>query len=84
MFGVCKPEGGYGKALMHKLAKKLVSKSAPSGKKSESLGVPLRIKRFRKLPPIKRPIQQYESSDEEDAPSKGPSIASLSAKNDSL
>jgi hypothetical protein len=46
--------------------------------------VPLRIKRFRKLPSIKRPVGQYESSDEEDTPSKGPSITSLSAKNDSL
>ena len=36
------------------------------------------------LPPIKRPAWQYESSDEEDAPSKGPSIASLSSENASL
>jgi hypothetical protein len=37
-----------------------------------------------KLPPIRRPIGEYESSDGEDTPSKGPSIASLSAENDSL
>ena len=69
---------------MRKPTKKLVSKPAPSGNKSESLDAPLRIKRFRKVPPIKRPTGQYKSSDEEDAPSKGPSIASLSTKNDSL
>jgi len=84
MVGVHKPEGGYDKALMCKSAKTLVSKPAPTRKESESSGVPLRIKRFRKLPPMKRPAGQYESSDEEDAPSKGPSIASLSAENDSL
>jgi hypothetical protein len=84
MVGVRKLEGGYRKTLMHKLAKKLESKPAQSGKESESSGAPLRIKRFRKLPSIKRPVGQYESSDEEDTPSKGPSIASLSAKNDSL
>jgi hypothetical protein len=55
--GVCKPGGGYGKALMRKLAKKLVSELAPFGKGSESSGAPLRIKRFRKLPPIKRPAR---------------------------
>ena len=69
---------------MCKLAKKLESKTAPSGKESESSGAPLRIKRFRKLPPIKRLVGQYESSAKEDTPSKGPSIASLSTKNDSL
>ena len=74
---------GMGKVSC-KLAKESVSKLAPSGKESKSSGAHLRIKRFRKLSPIKRPIGQYESSDEEDAPSKGPSIASLSAKNDSL
>jgi len=50
----------------------------------ESSGAPLSIKRFRKLLPIKRLTGQYESSDEEDAPSKGPSIASLSSENASL
>ena len=84
MVGVRKPEGGYNKALICKPAKKPVSKPAPSRKESESSGAPLRIKRFRKVPPIKRPTGQYESSDEEDAPSKGPSITSLSTKNDSL
>ena len=69
---------------MCKLAKKLESKTAPSGKESESSGAPLRIKRFRKLPPIKRLVGQYESSAKEDTPSKGPSIASLSAENDSV
>jgi len=82
--GVRKPDGGYGKVLMRKSAKKPVSKMAPSGKESESLGAPRRIQRFRKLPPIKRPIGQYESSDEEDTPSKGPSITSLSSENASL
>ena len=84
MVGMHKPNGGYGKALMHKLAKELVRMPAPSRKKLEFLGAPLRIRRFRKLSPIKRPVGQYKSSDEEDAPSKGPSITSLSAKNDSL
>jgi len=69
---------------MHKPAKKPVSKPVPSGKESESSGAPLGIKKFRKLPPIKRPTGQYESSDEEDTPSKGPSITSLSIENDSL
>ena len=55
MVGVRKPDGGYGKVLMRKSAKKPVSKMALSGKESESLGVPLRIKRFQKLPLIKRP-----------------------------
>jgi hypothetical protein len=81
MVGVHKPNGGYRKALMRKPAKKPVSKLTPSSKESKSSGAPLRIKRFRKLPLIKRPIGQYESSDDEDAPSKGPSIASLSAEN---
>jgi hypothetical protein len=44
----------------------------------------LRIKRFRKLPPIKHLAGQYESSDDEDAPSKGSTIAFLSAENESL
>jgi len=82
--GVCKLEGGYGKALMRKPAKKPVCKPAPSRKESESSGAPLRIQRFRNLPPIKRPVGQYESSDKEDAPSRGPSIASLSFENTSL
>jgi hypothetical protein len=79
---VRKPNGGYRKALMHKLAKELVRKLTPLGKElAESSSVPLRIKRFIKLHPIKQPMGQYESSDEEDAPPKGPSIASLSSKN---
>jgi hypothetical protein len=57
MVGVRKPDGGYGKALMRKTAKKPVSEPAPSGKGSESLGLPLRIKRFRKLPPIRCPAR---------------------------
>ena len=69
---------------MRKLAIKPVSQPSPSRKEPESSGMPLRIRRFRKLPPIKRPVGQYESSDDEDTPSKGPSIASLSAENDSL
>jgi hypothetical protein len=69
---------------MHKPAKKPKSKPAPSRKELESSGAPLRIKRFRKLPWIKRPTGQYESSDDEDTPSKGSTIASLSTENDSL
>ena len=56
--GMRKPERGYGKTLMRKPAKKPVCKPAPSRKESESSGAPLRIKRFRKLPPIKRPVGQ--------------------------
>jgi hypothetical protein len=78
--GVRKSNGGYGKALMHKLAKKLVSEPTPSRKESESSGAPLRIKRFRPRPPIRRPAGQYESSNDEDTTT----IASLSAKNASL
>ena len=44
--GVRKPKGGYGKVLMHKLAKKSASKPAPSGKESESSGTPLRFMRM--------------------------------------
>ena len=85
MVGVHKPDGGYGKALMRKLAKEPMRKPALSGKEStESSGASIRIKRFRKLLPIKRLTEQYESSDEEDAPSKGPSIASLSFENNGL
>ena len=84
LLGLVSPIPWYGKALMRKPAKKLESKTALSGKESESSGAPLRIKRFRKLPLIKRPTGQYESSDEEDTPSKGPSITSLSIENDSL
>jgi hypothetical protein len=78
--GVHKSNGGYGKALMRKPAKKPVSELTPSGKESESSGAPLRIKRFRSRPPIRRPIGQYESSNDEDTTT----IASLSAKNASL
>jgi hypothetical protein len=55
--GIRKPDGGYGKALMRKPAKKLVSESTPSGKGSKSLCAPLRIKRFRPRPPIRRPAR---------------------------
>jgi hypothetical protein len=82
--GVHKPDRGYGKVLIRKSAKKPKSKTAPSRRESESSGAPLRIKRFRKLPPIKRYAGQFESSDDEDAPSKGPTITSLSAENESL
>jgi hypothetical protein len=66
--GIRKPDGKYGKALMRKSAKKPVSELAPSRKGSESSGAPLRIKRFRKLPPIRCLVGQYESSDDEDTP----------------
>jgi hypothetical protein len=52
MVGIRKPDGGYGKALMHKSTKKLVSKLAPSGKESEYSGAPPRFKRMVK-PPIR-------------------------------
>jgi len=45
MVGVCKPNGGYRKALLRKLAKKPESKPALSGKESKSSG----IKSFRQL-----------------------------------
>jgi len=54
--GVCKPDVGYRKTLMRKPAKKPIHKPAPSGREmTESSSAPLRIKRFRKLPPIKPP-----------------------------
>ena len=79
--GVRKPDGGYGKALMRKLAKEPVRKPTPSGKESaESLGAPLRIKRMVK-PPIRwQPAGFFSDSDDEQPP-KGPTITSLSAKN---
>jgi hypothetical protein len=55
--GIRKPDGGYGKALMRKQAKKLVSESTPSEKGSKSSCAPLRIKRFRPRPPIRRPAR---------------------------
>jgi hypothetical protein len=53
--GMRKPDGRYGKTLMRKPANKPVSEPTPSGKGSESSGTPLKIKRFRKLPPIRHP-----------------------------
>jgi hypothetical protein len=65
---------------MCKPTKKPVSEPTPSGKGLESSGAPLRIKRFRKLPPIRCPTGHYESSDDEDTPT----ITSLNSKNASL
>jgi len=56
---------------------KPVGEPTPSTKGSESSGAPLRIKRFRPRPSIRRPAGQYESSDDENTPT----IASLSAEN---
>ena len=70
---------------MRKPAKEPVRKPALSGKEStKSSGTPLRINWFKKLPPIKQPIGQYQSSDEEDTPPKGPSLSSLSVENATL
>ena len=51
-----------GKAPMPKTS---APKPAPS-KTTETSGAPLRIERFSKLPPIKRPAGHYESSDDEE------------------
>jgi hypothetical protein len=80
---VRKPEGGYGKALMRKLAKKPVSELTPSRKGSESSGAPLRIKRIIK-PEIRGQPARFLSESEDEQPSKGPTLASLSTSNRSL
>jgi hypothetical protein len=83
MVGMCNPKGGYGKALRRKLAKKPVSKLAPLGKESESLGTPLRFKRMVK-PPIRGQPAGFFSDSEDEQPPKGPTLTSLSASNKSL
>lgn len=68
-----KPDGGYGNALMRK--------SDPKRKESEETSSqPLKIKRFRKPPIIGQHVSFFEDSDEEKAPPKGPTIASISTK----
>jgi hypothetical protein len=62
---VRKPKGGYGKALMRNLAKKSVSKSAPSSKKLESSGVPLRMKRMFKPQIRGQPARFFSESEDE-------------------
>jgi hypothetical protein len=81
--GVRKPEGGYGKALMRKPAKKLNSKMASSGKESESSGAPLKIKRMIK-PQIRGQPAGFFSESEDKQPSKGPMLTSLRTSNRSL
>jgi hypothetical protein len=83
MVGVRKPNGGYGKALMRKPAKKSVSEPTPSGKGSESSGTPLRIKRVQK-PQIRVQPAGFFRDSEDEKPPKGPTLASLSASNRSL
>ena len=83
MVGERKPEGGYGKALMCKLAKKPVSKTAPSRRESESSGAPLRFKRMVK-PQIRGQPAGFFSDNDSEQPPKGPTLASLSASNRSL
>ena len=83
MVGVRKPRGAYVKALMHKPAKKPVSKPAPSGKELESSGAPLRFKRMVK-PQIRGHPTGFFSDNDSEQPPKGPMLASLSASNRSL
>jgi hypothetical protein len=78
-----KHDGGNGKALMRKPAKKSVSEPAPSGKGSESSGAPLRIKRMIKLQ-IRGQPTGFLSQSEDEQPSKGPTLTSLSTSNKSL
>lgn len=56
----------------------------PPKEQAESSSQSLKIKWFRKLPPIRRPAGQFESSDEEDAPPRVPSITSISSENVTL
>ena len=63
--GVHKPKGGYGKALLRKLVKKPVSKTALSGKEKECLGAPLRIKRMIKPQIRGQPTRFLNDSEDE-------------------
>jgi hypothetical protein len=83
IIGMCKPDGRYWKALMHKLPKKLVCESTPSGKGLESSSSPHRIKRIIK-PQIRGQPAGFPSESEDEQPSKGPMLASLSTSNRSL
>jgi hypothetical protein len=64
MVSVCKPDGGYRKELMRKSAKKPISEQAPSGRGSETLSAPLRIKRMIK-PQIRGQPTRFLSESEE-------------------
>jgi len=71
---VCEnPKGGYGKALKPKLTPK-------EKEQAESSSQPLRIRRFRKPPVIRRRPGEFESSDKEEEMPKEPTIASLSTQ----
>ena len=59
------------------------SKPAPSGKGPESSGAPFRFKRMVKLQIRGQPVGFF-SDGEDEQPSKGPTLASLSASNKSL
>jgi hypothetical protein len=83
MVGIRKPKGGHGKALMRKSPKKSENKLAPLGKETESLGAALRIKRMIKAQ-IRGQPTGFLSDSEDEQPSKGPMLASLSASNKSL
>lgn len=72
--GMRKPGEGYGKALMSK-------PKPPPKEQTETSSQMLRIKQFKKLPPIRWLARQRETSDEEDMPPKGPTISSLSSEN---
>jgi len=62
-----------------------MSKLTPKEKEQvESSSQPLRIKRVRKPTSIRRPPAPFESDEEEEAPPKGPTIASLSTKNKTM
>ena len=52
----------------------------PPKEQAESSSQSLKIKRFWKVRPIRHPAGQFESSDEEDAPPRVPSITSISSE----
>ena len=62
-----------------------MSKLTPKEKEQvESSSQPLRIKRVTKSTSIRRPPAPFESDEEDEAPPKGPTITSLSAKNKTM
>ena len=71
-----KPDGVYGKALRAK-------PKPPPKEQVESSSQPFRVWMFKKPLVLRLPPTIFESSDEE-APRKGPTIASLSAKNKTM
>jgi hypothetical protein len=68
---------------MHKPTKKPISEPTPSRKGSESSGAPLRIRRMIK-PQIRGQRAGFLSKSEDEQPSKGHTLASLSTSNRSL